>query len=194
MVSIVLHDEVASPVERLDATDTFWGETTMSNSTNNLIATSLGKDGTGARVVHHAWQIFFLVLASAQMLGCYDAKALISSRQEIAIRTRLEEVDLGEFQVSLPRPVEKAESPEIHIHVFGQVANRDLDTVEDALDKHGPEIRHQLLLVTRQLTAQELEDPLLTSLRTNIVSVVNKMLPGEPLQSVGFYRLTLSNL
>ena len=35
--------------------------------------------------------------------GCYDGDALVQRVRDRSIRTRLEEVDLGEFRVTLPR-------------------------------------------------------------------------------------------
>jgi len=127
-------------------------------------------------------------------VGCFDAEAMLDSRRAVAIRVRLEEVDLGEFRVSLPQPIATVEAAEINFHVFGQVTNRDLGKVEEALEELGPELRHRLLLSIRKLTAEDIQDPPLTALRAHIAEVVNETLPGEPLLSVGFYRFGFSNL
>jgi hypothetical protein len=129
-----------------------------------------------------------LVLASLTSAGCFNAEAMIEARRAIAIRKRLAEVDLGKFRVTLPRAVEHTESPELHFHVFGQVANRDLDGIEEMLEKSGPEIRHDVLIVARTMTMEDLEDPKLAELRSRIAQVVNDSLEGEPVQAVGFYR------
>jgi len=171
----------------------------MSNSIDRWIVTRSRNagprgDNLDTRPTRRALRICLLILAGASLAGCFDAEAMIAAKREIANRTRLEEVDLGEFHVSLPRTTDHIVAPEIHFHAFCQVANRDLKTVNRVLEESAPEIRHRLLLVTRQLTAQELEDPRLTSLRTNMVNVLNEQFPGEPVKSVGFYRLTLANL
>ena len=128
------------------------------------------------------------------LVGCFNAEAMVEARRAVAIKARLEEVDLGEFRVTLPRPPQSNEVAEIQFHAFGHVANRDLRVVQEALEEHGPEFRHRLLLATRQLGMREIEDPYLQSLRRQIAEVVNETLPGEPLQSVGFYRFSFSNL
>jgi hypothetical protein len=125
--------------------------------------------------------------------GCFDAEAMIDARRKIAILARLEEVDLGEFRLTLPRPAQSADMAEIQFHAFGQVANRDLDKVTEALETHGPELRHRLLLAARQLELENIEDPQLDLLRSQIAAVINETLPGEPLQSVGFYRFGYYN-
>ena len=128
------------------------------------------------------------------LVGCFDAESMVEARRAVAIKARLEEVDLGEFRVTLPRPPETNEVAEISFHVFGHVANRDLRMVQDALETHGPELRHKLLLATRQLGMEEIEDPQLQSLRNYVAEVINETLPGDPLQFVGFYRFSFSNL
>ena len=129
-----------------------------------------------------------LLMSAMTSSGCFNAEAMIESRRVIAIRTRLEEVDLGDFRVTLPHAVEKTNSTELHFHVFGQVANRDLDSVEAMLAKKESEIRHRVLIAARLLTIEDLEDPNLGSLRKRIAELVNEELKGEPVKAVGFYR------
>ena len=145
------------------------------------------------RLAGHVGLPLALLLASLTSVGCIDADAMIESRRVIAIRTLLKEVDLGMFRVTLPHAVERTDSAELHFHVFGQVINHDLDNVEEALKKKGPEIRHRMLIVARLMTIEDLEDPKLTALRGSIAKVVNESLEGEPLQSVGFYRFGYMN-
>jgi len=125
--------------------------------------------------------------------GCFDAEAMIGDRHKIAILARLEEVDLGKFRLTLPRPVQSSDIAEIQFHAFGHVANRDLGEVTEAIETYGPELRHRLLLAARQLQLGNIEDPRLDLLRTQIAAVFNETLPGEPLQSVGFYRFDYYN-
>jgi len=129
-----------------------------------------------------------LVLVSLTSAGCFNAEAMIESRRLVATRARLEEVDLGEFRVTLPHAVQKTDSSELRFQVFGQVANRDLHNVEEMLKQHGPEVRHNILIVARQMSVEDLEDPKLTALRSRIAQVVNESLEDNPVQSVGFYR------
>ncbi len=126
-------------------------------------------------------------------VGCFDADAMIEARRKVAILARLEEVDLGEYRLTLPQPVQSTEMAEVQFHVFGQVANRDLDQVTEALETYGPELRSRILLAARQLNLKDLEDAQLKLLRTEIVQVVNDTLPGEPLQSIGLYSLNYYN-
>ncbi len=135
----------------------------------------------------------WLAVTCLLLTGCFDASAMIEARRKVAVLARLEEIDLGKFRLTLSRPVQSDEMAEIQFHAFGQVANRDLDTVTDSLETFGPELRHRLLLATRQLKLEDLEDAGLDLLGSQIAEVINETLPGEPLQSVGFYQFSYYN-
>ena len=139
------------------------------------------------------WLRGCLPVACLLLTGCFDASAMIEARRKVAVLARLEEIDLGKFRLTLSRPVQSEEMAEIQFHAFGQVANRDLDEVSDALETYGPELRHRLLLAARELSLEDLEDARLDLLRTHIATVINETLPGEPLQSVGFYQFSYYN-
>jgi hypothetical protein len=126
--------------------------------------------------------------------GCYDAEALIEARRAVAIRARLVEVDLGEFRITLPGPYTERKRAEIHFRAFGQVANRDLKLVRETLEKNGPDLQNRMLLVVRRMKMREIQEPALTTLRNSLTSAVNDTLPGDPLQSVGFYCFGFVNL
>lgn len=144
-----------------------------------------------------AWRLALCVglpsVLLPMLVGCYDAEAMIESRRNIAISTQLEEVDLGNFRVTLPNAIERTNSTELHFHVFGQVTNRELDRIEEELKKKEPEIRHRILIAARMMTIAELEDPKLAALRNSFAKVVNDSLEGEPVQSIGFYRFGYMN-
>lgn len=125
--------------------------------------------------------------------GCYDEQALIDARQATATKARLEEVDLGRFRVTMPRPSSELERDEVIFHVFGRVANRDLPIVQQLLAKNRPELNHGLLLSIRQMGMDEIADPALEELRETIKKSFNEMVEGDPIQSVGFYEFGYSN-
>ncbi len=139
------------------------------------------------------WLRGCLPTACLLLTGCFDAEAMIEARRKIAILARLEEVDLGEFRLTLPQPVQSTDMAEIQFHAFGQVANRDLDKVTEAIESQGPELRHRLLMAARHLRLEDLEEAHFDSLRTQIAEVINGTLPGEPLQSVGISHFSYHN-
>ena len=146
------------------------------------------------RVLRNAgvcWSLLLAVSLSSQ-LGCFNAEAMIESRRLTAIRARLQEVDLGQYQVTMPVGTWHDATTELDFHIFGKVATRETNTVQEVLETVRPEIRDQLLKVTRELSAEELEDPKLTSLRERIAAVINGFLEEELVQSVGFYHFRYS--
>lgn len=128
------------------------------------------------------------------LAGCYDAQALVAARRAVAVRSRLVEVDLGEFRITLPGPYTERKRAEIHFRAFGQVANRDLKLVKKTLEKNGPDLQNRLLFVVRQMNLREIQEPSLETLRGSIAGAINDTLPGDPLQSVGFYSFGFVNL
>ncbi len=140
------------------------------------------------------WRLVcWLAVACLLLTGCFDASAMIEARRKVAVLARLEEIDLGKFRLTLPSPVQSDEMAEIRFHAFGLVANRELGEVTVSLETYGPELRHRLLLVTRQLRLEDLEDAGLDLLGSQIADVINETLPGDPLQSIGFYQFSYYN-
>lgn len=138
--------------------------------------------------------VVLAALHGVGLAGCYDAKALVDARRAVAVRARLVEVDLGEFRITLPGPYTERKRAEIHFRAFGQVANRDLKLIKETLEKNGPDLQNRLLMVVRQMKMREIQEPSLNTLRSSIASAINDTLPGDPLQSVGFYHFGFVNL
>lgn len=136
---------------------------------------------------HTGFAIIVLSIGSLLLPGCFSADSLIQAHRKNAMGAKLGEVDLGKFHISLPQPAQSTAVAEINFHAFGQVANRDLKKVHEVLEQEGPRLRHQLLLATRQLKPEEITDPDLAYLRSKIIEVFNDSIPGEPVESVGFY-------
>jgi hypothetical protein len=156
---------------------------------NNHIATFRSLD-------HRQTKNLFLLglIACVFLPGCFNAETMIEERRAIAILTRLEEIDLGTFRISVPRPSDQVAAAEIFFHAFGQVENRDFKLVQTSISNSGPELHHRLLIASRALTIQDLEDPQLTQLRENIAKVINEKFEGDPLQSIGFYKFIYSDI
>jgi hypothetical protein len=57
------------------------------------------------------------------LAGCFDADAMIASRQNLAQLSRLEEVDLGAFLVTLPYRPDSVSSMVVDFHAFGRVTH-----------------------------------------------------------------------
>jgi len=125
------------------------------------------------------------------LAGCYDADAIIASRKDLAQLTHLEEVDLGEFRVTLPYRPHSTSSLVVDFHAFGRVSHNNYKKVFQTIEQNGPKLKHQMLITVRKLGVQELQEPALDTLRVNIEQVVNEILDDQTMQAIGFYRFSL---
>ena len=144
----------------------------------------------GANKFHRQKSLTLSLLIGMALLassGCFDANRLIESRRLTAIRAKLQEVDLGEFRVTLPQGDTVDHTTELRFRVFGRVATRQAESVREVIDNFEPQIRDQMLVATRELLPTDIEEPKLKALRETIAEVVNSYLEEDPVQSVGFY-------
>ena len=135
-----------------------------------------------------------LAAAVTATVGCYDGAALLSAHRSETNRTLLDEIDMGEFRISLPPPQGEAGAGVVEFHVFGQVTRRDREQVAKLLTQNEPEWRRRMLLLVRGLSPAELGEPKLEGLRGEIVAAANAALAKELVKSVGFYRFSFTTL
>ena len=135
--------------------------------------------------------VMVLLIGMSLLAGCYQADDIIASRKQLVRLTRLEEIDLGEFRVTLPYRPRSTSSLVVDFHAFGRVSHGNYKKVSQTIEQNGPKLRHQMLITVRELGAQELQQPKLDTLRANIEQVVNDLLEDQAMQAVGFYRFSL---
>lgn len=130
-----------------------------------------------------------LVVAAlgAASVGCVDSEKLVARVRNNAIRTRIDEVELGAYRVTLPRNFQTGEMAEVDVRLYGETPRYKINEIEDELKSKAPLIEDSTLKVLRQTTRQELADPDLTSLRARLLASMNETLSGAPLVSLGFY-------
>jgi hypothetical protein len=157
-----------------------------------MMAALMSNISTSARPA--AGTALALALCLATLPGCYNDAVLLAARQEATNLVLLDEVDMGEFRITLPYVPGEARGTVVDFHVFGQVARRDRDKAAKALALQGPELRYRVMLLVRGLSRKELEEPTLKSLRRGLASVTNAALDRKLVKSVGFYRFAFTNL
>ena len=138
------------------------------------------------------------LLATTTLLpGCYDAQALRrdpAETHEGHDAATWEEVDLGEFQVTLPHVLGAATDSIVEFHVFGHVQPTDLAAIDRALATRGPELRSRMLIAVRELTDAHFDEPKLTALREAIAQVLNAALEKPLVRKVGFYQFAFNTI
>jgi hypothetical protein len=133
-----------------------------------------------------------VLLAAATLPGCYDGGAILEAHKEETNLVRLDEIDIGEFRITLPQSPGRPSGGVIEFHVFGQVERRDRDQVASALQFNSAEIRYRVLLLTRGLTEEQLDEPKLSTLRKEIAKIANTSLESKMVRNVGFYRFAFT--
>lgn len=126
------------------------------------------------------------LLVSVAAGGCYDGEELARRVRQKAIRTRVEEIDLGAYRVTLPRDPYSGEMTEVEVGLFGESSRYRLNEIEKTLKTHDAAVRDQTLRVLRQATPEELADPDLGGLRKRLLASMNEVLDDEPLDRLGF--------
>ncbi|MEN0109840.1 MAG: flagellar basal body-associated FliL family protein [Planctomycetota bacterium] len=129
---------------------------------------------------------FSLALAPS-MVGCYDGDGLVEKVRNRAIRTRLEEIAIGDFRVTLPRDPTTGDMTEVELRVFGESQRYKLNEIEAALADKAPVIEDHVVRSLREAEHDELVEPNLTRLRQRLTTTVNELLEDDPLVTVGFY-------
>ncbi len=129
-----------------------------------------------------------IVAAAVATPGCFDGGSLLQAHEEETNLVRLDEIDIGEFRITLPHAPGAAGGGVVEFHAFGQVALRDRDKVASILQQNSAEMRYRVLLLVRALTRDQLDEPKLQSLRKQITQVANASFDEKMVKNVGFYK------
>lgn len=130
------------------------------------------------------WPVL-LALACLAAPGCYDGDKLVEQVRDTAIRTRLEEVELGAFRTTLPRDTLELSRLEVDLELFGTAVRYKIPEIEEKLEFNAHRLRQSMLVALRETTADETYEPDLERLRKRLLAVVNQYLDETPLKSLG---------
>lgn len=122
-------------------------------------------------------------------VGCYNGDVLVERVRHDALRHRLEEVDLGHYNVTMPRDEVTTETVEVAMHLFGSLARYRQAEVESRLEEKNYLLRHATLMAIRTSPPEDFTDPDLEKLRRRILDTTNSMLEEPSLQSIGFHEI-----
>lgn len=139
----------------------------------------------GAALALCAW-------ASLCASGCYNGDALVERARSRAIRTRLEEVDLGKYRITLPPDSARNEMYELRMHFFAHAARHKVSRLLDEVEEKSYLIRDRLLSSIRAMEPEEFEDPELAMVKSSALEAVNGVLEEPLFSSLGLYEFHLS--
>ena len=127
-----------------------------------------------------------MALLLGAMSGCYNTDSLVDEVRNQAIRTRLEEFDLGYYRTTLPRYAVDGTPMEVEVEMFGTAARYKVPEVQEQITKEEYRLRQAVVVAIRQTNANEIADPDLITFRERLMTVVKQALPDAPIESLGF--------
>ena len=134
-----------------------------------------------------AGALLLISVLGGSQVGCYDGQELVDRIRSKAIRTRLEEVDLGTFRITLPQHEKTAELTEINVHMFAHTARYKTKALKRELEEKSHLVHDKAITTLRSLSHADLADPDLTKVRTKMLDGVNEILEEPVLSDVGLY-------
>lgn len=122
--------------------------------------------------------------------GCYNGEVLIERARHNAVRTRLVEIDLGKYRVTMPQDNRTAVMTEVDIHLFGEAKRYQSDKIEDELEQKQYILQDETATTLRGFDPQKLTDPDLEELRAELLATMNNVLSIK-LEEIGFYSMRI---
>lgn len=133
----------------------------------------------------------FVLLAAGVLIaplvgGCYNGEALVDRARNHALRTRIETVSLGKFNVTMPTGSDAYGMTEVQVEPFGRAVRYKIADTEDLIEEHQYLLRHAVVLTVRSSKGEDFADPNLTRLRERLLTAVRESLEDDAISSIGF--------
>ena len=125
-------------------------------------------------------------IATAGLGGCYDGQEMVDRILQRIADDHLAEVDLGTYQITLPRSDGDPLATSIRLEVVGTVERRNVRAVTRRLAEVETSLRHATILALRQSERSELLEPDLKTLRHRIMTVTSEHIREAPIRSIAF--------
>jgi hypothetical protein len=128
--------------------------------------------------------LLFALLAG--LGGCYDGQAMVERISQRVSDDHREEVDVGSYQVTLPRLSDDPVATTVRLDVVATVHRKHADQFKRQLEDVRSHLRHATIITLRACRREELLEPDLATLHERIESTTEKYLTETPIDSIDF--------
>ncbi len=125
-------------------------------------------------------------ICSGSLCGCYDGQAMVDRVAQRLVDDHLIEVELGDYQVTLPRQDGDPVAITVRLDLVATVEREHARAVRRELAEVETHLRHATLMTLRQSRRAELLESDLSSLHARIRSTTEQYLTA-PIESIVFH-------
>ena len=125
----------------------------------------------------------FLTLALLLAIGCGTTEADRTAAEEEQSEEPPTEVAIGDYAFRAYYPASNTQT-KFDFSLAGLVKAEDLEGLERELDKKKYRIRDRVMIVSRESTIEELEDPDLVMFRRRLLMEVNRLIDDGKLSDI----------
>jgi hypothetical protein len=133
------------------------------------------------------WRIAFLLALSTTLLGgCYDGHEMVSRIMQRVSDDRREEVDLGVYQVTLPRGESDPVATTVKLDLVATIHRQNAREFKEQLKAVQAHLRHATIVALRSTSRKDLLEPKLTTLHERIEATTEQYLTAAPIEAIAF--------
>lgn len=143
------------------------------------------------RFSYHTSLFLIGCLATLALPGCYNSGQMIERARNSALATRLEEVDLGSYRITLPLNESTGSRTELVLELVGTARRYRTGDIEKRVESQRFLLRQGTIAAARLTTPQELADPQMTDLRKRLLEVTNAVLGDDAIDSLAISELLI---
>jgi hypothetical protein len=122
----------------------------------------------------------------APLAGCYDGAAMVARISRRVSDDHREEVDLGRYEVTLPRSDDDPVATTLNLEVVATVHRDNASALKRQLAAVETRLRHATILALRKTNRNELLEPKLQSLHDRVEATTEELLTAASIESIAF--------
>ncbi len=140
---------------------------------------------------HHRLLVAVVSCVALAMPGCYNSDQMIERARNSELATRLEEVDLGTYRVTLPLDETTGARTELVLRLVGTARRYRIGDIEQRIESQRFLLRQRTITAARQTAPEELADPQMTALRERLFAVTNEVLAEHSIDALAIAELLI---